>query len=416
MTRVAVVEGLRSPFAVPGTCFAAIPVEELARAVVRELIERSELDGASVDEVILGNVAQPPGAPNLARVVAVQAGLPLSVPAHTVARNCASGLEAVTEAFDRIRSGQAHTVIAGGAESASDGPLQFSPDLLRTVRRRAFLSLRPGMLRPCSALRALSADPLCGKTAGEIAEGLAKEFRISRADQDAFVLEGLARARQAEASRRWAQEIVPIYPAGETDGVARDGWPREEISAESLADLPPLFDPRHGTVTEGNRPAPADGAAALLLMSEARVRALGLRPLAWVRGYAYAGTDPRKAGLAPALATALALRRAGLSMREVGLVEIHESSAAELLALLRLFEKPALGGELGADLSELAPVAPGILNVNGGSIALGNPVGASGARVVLTLARQMRNSNAGFGLASVAATGGQGGTLLLENA
>lgn len=427
MTRVALVEGFRTPFVKAGTLFSELPSQELARTVLRELIERTELDPKSIDEVILGTVAQPIEALNISRIAAARAGVPLSVPAYTVTRNCASGLEAITEGFEKIRSGQAHTILAGGTESMSNFPFQFPPDATKFAWRRrqartwiaktkALFSARPGMLKPVSTLHKGLTDPLSGLLMGETAEVLAKEFRISRDEQDAFALESHQRAKQAKESRRFEEEIVPIYVPGEADAISRDVGPRNNLSIDTLKELPSIFDPRHGSVTVGNSSPITDGAAAVLLMSEARVRVLGVRPLAWIRSYSFAGLDPRKMGLGPAVATALALRQAGISMREIGLLEINEAFAAQVLAVLRVFEKPALGKSVGANAPELSAVDPKILNVNGGAIALGHPIGASGTRITLTLAKQLKSSNVPFGLASLCVGGGQGGAILLENA
>jgi acetyl-CoA acyltransferase len=408
-----------------GLGFKDLPAEELGRLAVRELIERTELDPRSLDEVIVGSVAQPMDATNIGRVVALQAGVPLSIPAHTVGRNCASGMQSITEAFELIRSGQAHTIIAGGTESMSNMPLVFPREMAdflggmmkaRSLPEKFLASLRfrPGMLKPIPALVQGLTDPFCGLNMGETAEILAKEFRISREEQDRFALRSHQLALKATKEGRMGEEVMPVFLPGRPAPVAEDVGPRDGQTLEALAKLKPFFDRRHGTVTVGNSCPVTDGAAAVLLMSEPRVRTLGIEPLGWIRSYAYAGLDPKRMGLGPAVAAPVALRRAGLTMAEMGLVEINEAFAAQVLACLRIFENPKLGEAHGANLPESGPVGLDRLNVNGGAIALGHPVGTSGTRITLTLTLEMKRRDVPFGLASLCVGGGQGAAIVVE--
>jgi acetyl-CoA acyltransferase len=424
MMRVALIDGVRTPFVKAGTAFNRVPAQELGRVAVRELIERNEIDVRSIDEVIVGNISQPMDAINIGRVIALNAGVPLSIPAHTVGRNCASGMQSISEGFELIRSGQAHTIVAGGTESMSNIPLFFPKEMgdflsgvakARTPIQKAaaFLRFRPRMLRPTIGLVEGLTDPFCGLNMGQTAEILAREFEISREEQDRFALESHQRAVAAAPKLR--EEIVPFFLPGNPP-VDADIGPRAEQTLEGLARLKPFFDRRHGSVTVGNSCPVTDGAAAVLLMSEARVRVLGLRPLAWIRSYAYGGLDPKRMGLGPAVASPIALRRAGITMKEIGLVEINEAFAAQVLANVRVFEKPSLGESVGANLPELSAIDPAILNVNGGAIALGHPVGSSGTRITLTLAKEMRRRQIPLGLATLCVGGGQGGAIVLEGA
>jgi acetyl-CoA acyltransferase len=425
VTRVAIIEGVRTPFAKAGTVLSDVSAQELGRVAVRELLEKTEIDPQTVDEVIIGNVAQPMEATNIGRVVALNAGLPLSLSAHTVARNCASGLQAITEGFELVRSGQAHTVIAGGTESMSNIPLVFPKEMSLFLERmmkakspmakaKAVSTFRPRMLKPIIALAEGLTDPFCGLNMGETAEVLAKEFRLSRKEQDEFALRSHQLAVTAMKSGRMKQESVPLFLPGSAKPIQDDVGPRDGQTMEALSKLKPIFDRRHGTVTVGNSCPITDGAAALMLMSESRVRTLNLKPIAWIRSYAYAGLDPKRMGLGPAVSSPKALRKAGLSMRDIGLVEINEAFAAQVLANLRVFEKPKLGEAVGANVPEMSPIDPEKLNVNGGAIALGHPVGTSGARITLTLAKEMEQRNVPLGLATLCVGGGQGGAIVLE--
>jgi acetyl-CoA acyltransferase len=426
MTRVAIVEGLRTPFAKAGTSLNGVSAQELGRLAVRELIERTEIDPRSVEEVIIGNVSQPADAINIGRVIALNAGLPVTLPSHTVARNCASGMQSITEAFEMIRSGQAHTVIAGGTESMSNMPLFFPKEMAdflgewmkaKTLPRkiRMLLRLRPRMFKPIFAIVEGLRDPFCGLSMGQTAEVLAKEFGISREEQDQFALRSHQLFAAAASAGRIKEELIPLFlPGLSPPYLDEDVGPRPDQTLAALAKLRPYFDSKHGTVTVGNSCPITDGAAAVLLMSESRVRVTGVEPLAWIRSYAYAGLDPKRMGLGPAVASPIALRRGGVTMRDVGLVEINEAFAAQVLANLRVFEKPALGEHVGANLPEMGPIRSDALNVNGGAIALGHPVGTSGTRITLTLAKEMKRRGVQLGLASLCVGGGQGAAILLE--
>lgn len=423
MTRVALVDGVRTPFAKAGAALASVSAQELGRIALRELLERTELDPDSVDEVIVGNVAQPMDATNIGRVIALSAGLPLKVSAHTTSRNCASGLQSITEAYELIRNNQAHTVIAGGTESMSNIPLLFPKEMSEFLgevwkarspiqKLLAFARFRPRMLKPIIALVEGLKDPFCGLSMGDTAEILAKEFRISRLDQDQFALRSHQLA--TAAAGRMAEEIVPLFLPGLKEPISEDLGPRKGQTLEALAKLKPFFDRRHGTVTVGNSCPVTDGAAMVVLMSEARVRVLGVEPLAWIRSYAYAGLDPRRMGLGPAVSTPLALRRAGLSLKDISLIEINEAFACQVLANLKIFEQPKLGERYGVSAAELSPIDIDRVNVNGGAIALGHPVGTSGTRLALTVSKEMKRRNLPLGLATLCIGGGQGGALILE--
>ncbi len=423
---VVLVGGVRTPFSEVGTMFRDVPAVELGRVAVREALERAEIDPGALDEVVVGNVAAPADAANLARVVSLLAQVPHHVPALTVNRNCASGIEAVVEAAYRIRAGDADLVVAAAVESMSRIPFVLGDEAQRIwsdvacagsgVGRLASLArLRPRHVRPASGLDIGLRDPVSGLSMGESAEVLAKEFGITREEQDDFALRSHRRAASAWAEGRMRDEVVPVPIPPAFERVAdRDNGIRPEQTAEALASLPPVFDREYGTVTAGNSSQISDGAVALVLASRERARQLGLRIVGRVRSWGFAGCEPMRMGLGPVYAAPIALRRAGgLDMARLDLVEIHEASSAQALACFRAFASRRFFQEnLGT-----APVGapdPDRVNVNGGAIAFGHPVGASGGRLVLTILREMERRDSSLGLVATCVGGGQGGALVLE--
>jgi acetyl-CoA C-acetyltransferase/acetyl-CoA acyltransferase len=423
---VGVVDGGRTPFVKLNTDFRHVSAVELGRVVVREAIERADIDPQEIDEVVVGNIAGPADAANIARVIALLAKIPDRVPAFTVARNCASGLEAIVEAAYRIRSGDADLVVAAAVESMSRIPLLFPPegqdawtDLGRArspaARLQALARFRPRHFKPVIALQLGLTDPVSGLNMGQTAEVLAREFGISRAEQDGFALRSHQRAEAAWEQGRMAAEVMPVpVPPRYERASEFDNGIRKGQSLEALAKLAPVFDRRFGTVTAGNSSQLTDGAAALVLASADRARDLGLPVLGRVRSWAFAGCDPSRMGLGPALAAPMALRRAGrLSMGHMELVEINEAFAAQVLAVMSALDSRAFCEEHLGTAAIGAP-DPDRVNVNGGAIALGHPVGASGARLVLTLLKELERRDRSFGLATLCVGGGQGGAMVLE--
>lgn len=423
---VVVVAGVRTPFVKAGTVLRHVGAVELGRVAVREAIERSDLDPEALDEVIVGNIAGPADAANVARVIALEAKVPKKVPAFTVSRNCASGLESVVEAAYRIRSGDADIVVAAAVESMSRIPLLFGDEaqdvwsaLARArgplARATALARFRPRHFKPVVALELGLTDPVSGLNMGETAEVLAREFAISRDEQDALALRSHKLASAAWSEGRMQGEVVAVpVPPRFTEAAERDNGFRENQTPEALAKLKPIFDRRFGTVTAGNSSQITDGAVAIVLASAERARALGLPVMGKIRSWGFAGCDPARMGLGPVLASPVALRRAGgLTMARMERVEINEAFAAQVLACMKAFESRSFCEEnLGT-----APVgAPALdrVNVNGGAIALGHPVGASGGRLVLTLLREMERANASLGLATLCVGGGQGAAVVLE--
>jgi acetyl-CoA acetyltransferase family protein len=420
---VVVVDGLRTPYAKANTELKDVPAQDLGRIVTVELLARTGFDAGQLDQVIFGNIAQPPDAVNVARVAALLAGVPARVPAFTVNRLCGSGLESIVEAAYRIAAGDADAIVAGGIESMSNIPLLFSKEsqevftgvfTARAAGQRvaAAARFRPRHFKPDIGLQMGLTDAVCGLNMGETAEVLAKEHGISREEQDAFALRSHQRVTMAR--EKLAEEIVPVpIPPDYKAMSVRDNGVRENQTLEALAKLRPFFDRRFGTVTAGNSSQITDGGAATLVMSAAAAKARGYKPLAKIRGFAFCALEPERMGLGPAVATPLALKKAGIAWKDVGLFEINEAFAAQVLANARVFPsaawhaKYATGGPIGE-------IDWDRTNVNGGAIALGHPVGSSGNRLVTTLAREMRRRGTEFGLATMCIGGGQGGAIVLE--
>jgi acetyl-CoA acyltransferase len=418
------VAGLRTPFVRAGTDFAQLDVLDLARAVTVELLQRSGLRPDAVDHVIYGNVTRPVQYSNLARELVLAAGLPKATPADTVTLACASACQAITDATNLIERGYADVVVAGGVEVLSNVPIALSPPLARSLvaasqsrstlaRLRSFRGLGLADLPPVAPS---ITETSTGLSMGQSAELMAKLNGIDRADQDAWALGSHRKAAAAWAAGRMVEEVAPVFVA--SDGgraVVRDNHIRPDTSLAKLGQLRPVFDRQYGTVTAGNSSPLTDGAASVLVMSGARAAALGLPVKAFIRSYAYAAVDP--AGqllIGPAYAIPMALERAGLQLRDIDVVEMHEAFAAQVLSTLQKLESNAFArDELGRS-EAVGAIDPGRINLRGGSIALGHPFGATGARCVATLVNEMEQQAAQFGLVSVCAAGGVGVAIVLE--
>jgi acetyl-CoA acyltransferase len=423
LRRACIIAGLRTPFARSGTVFKDVTAVQLARRATQELLERTALDGREVSEVAFGQVVASALAPNVAREVSLLPQLPRTVPAFTVNRACASAGQAISYAADQIGLGHADVVLAGGTESLSDIPIlhskRFSQVLVDASRAKTlgqrlaiFARTRPRDLIPVSPA---IAEPSTGESMGQSAEKMAKENGISRDAQDRLALMSHQRAAQATASGRLAEEIAPWFGGrGMDQVVTTDNLIRGDTSLDALAKLKPVFDKRYGSVTAGNASALTDGAAVVLMMEEQKARALGYRPLVAVRSYAVAAVDPGwQLLMGPAYAVPTALDRAGITWKELGLVEIHEAFASQVLSNVEAWASKAWAERLG----RAAPVGEvdwEKTNVHGGSIAIGHPFGATGARIATTLANEMVKRDVQFGLISICAQGGMGFAMVLE--
>ncbi len=418
-----IVTGVRTPFARAGTQLRDVSGVAMARHAARELIYRSGVDGREVDEVIFGQVVPSVLAPNVAREVSLLPQLPRTIPAYSLNRACASSAQAIASAHDQIVLGHADTIIAGGVESLSDVPILHSKRMSRLLvdaskaktlgaRLGTFAKVRPRDLVPVTPA---IAEPSTGESMGQSAEKMAKENGISRADQDALALLSHQRAAAATADGRLTAEIAPWFGGKAMDQVvSTDNGVRADSSLEALAALKPVFDRRYGSVTAGNASPLTDGAAAVLVMERAKALALGYRSLVSIRSYAVAAVDPGwQLLMGPLFAVPTALDRAGLSLADMGLVEIHEAFAAQVLSNVQAWGSKAWAERTGRS----APVGEidwERTNVMGGSIAIGHPFGATGARIATSLANEMVRRDVQFGLISICAQGGMGFAMVLE--
>jgi acetyl-CoA acetyltransferase family protein len=422
--RLVIVDGIRTPFAKMGTEFAALPADELGRMAVDALLTRTGIDPAIVDEVIIGCVGQPIEAANVSRVIALRAGIPRHVPAITVSRNCASGMEAITQADEKLATGRGSVFIVGGAESMSQYPLAYKYSTavkfaaLNKAKKlhqklKAMGAFRPSDFSPRIGLLLGLTDPTCGLGMGQTAEIITRENGITREMQDAFAVESHRRA--LDGRERLKEEICAAYvPPGFKRVLEEDNGPRGDQSLEVLAKLRPVFDRKTGTVTAGNSSQVTDGAAALLVMGEKRAEELGLKPLGALIGYAYAGCDPERMGLGPLHAIAQAERKYKLGVKDAQLIEINEAFAGQVLAVQKLAESKEYA-EKHLDRSKaIGAISPDILNVNGGAVALGHPVGATGSRLVLTALKELKRRNQKRALTTLCIGGGQGAALWVE--
>ena len=423
--KVAIIAGARTPLAKVGTALKDMPMTELAKAVIQETLHRQAWPVDEIDEVIIGNVVMPADAANPARVAALQAGIPPAVPALTVQRNCASGMEAIVQASSLIRSRHAQVVLAGGAESMSSIPLMFPLETLepitrlakaRTFRQKltALANFRPRHFKPVPALLLGLTDPLCNMIMGKTAEVLAHEFNITRSEQDEFSLQSHRKAVHATKNGHFDGQIFTIYAGKRFKPVTQDIGPREEQTLAALGKLKPIFDRRDGTVTVGNSCQITDGAAAVLIVDDQIAHAGGHEPLGYIRATANVGLDPSHMGLGPVYAINKVLMKAGLELSDIGLFEINEAFAAQVLACLKAANSNSFCREHFGRNRPLGEVDQACLNVNGGAIALGHPVGASGTRIVLNLILEMKKRNVQYGIASLCVAGGQGAAILME--
>ena len=418
-----IVPGVRTPFAKAGTSFKDLTAIDLGRIAVRELLARSGVPGAEIDQLVYGTVIHDPHAPNVAREVGL-ATLPATVPATTVSRACATANQAITDAVALVETGQAAVVIAGGAESLSHIPFTASDELsevlVRASKARSLKSrlaeishLRPADLVPRSPQ---IAEPTTGETMGESAERMAKENGISREAQDAWALRSHQLAAAGTDDGRLTAEIAPVYvPPSYEEVEQEDNGIRRDTSLEKLASLKPVFDREFGSVTAGSASPLTDGACAVLVMDEERARQSGFEVMGRVRGYAYSALDPAGQLLqGPAYAVPVALDRAGVTMADIDLMEMHEAFAAQVLSNLQWLDSQRFAEE---ELGRSEPVGhppEDRINVMGGSIAIGHPFGATGGRITTTLLNEMARRDATLGLMTVCAAGGMGFAMVLE--
>ena len=422
--RVAVAYGLRTPFVKSETLFQNLSALDLGKIATVELINRSEIDPKEIDEVVFGTVVPSVKTPNLARDIALSSGIPSSAPAYTVGTACASGNQAITNAAESIIVGNADVVVAGGTESLSDIPFLFSKKFKTTLShyrkgKNTVQRVKPFLERSLSDLTPdvpQLVEPYTGLTMGESAEKMAKENNISREDQDAFAFRSHKLAGQATEDGRLREEIIrTLVPPGFSTVVTSDNGIRKDTSIEALSKLTPVFDREYGTITAGNSSSLTDGACALLLMSEEKAKAMGYQPLGYIRSYAYAALSPDDQPLmGPAYAIPVALDRAGITLKEIDLIEIHEAFAAQVLSNIQALASKRFAEEKLGRSDPVGEVDLDKLNVHGGSIAIGHPFGATGARLTITMLNELIRREGKFGLITACAAGALGFAMVVE--
>lgn len=397
MKEVVIVGGVRTPIGSHGGAFRDLTAQELAAIVMKEVIKRTELDPNLIDDVIFGCIGQYSDAPNIARVAALMAGIPTRVPGYTVQRNCVASMQAITCAYQAIQAGDGEIFLVGGTESMSTAPY-----VVRGARWG--LKLRHGQFT--DALWEGLTDPLCDMIMGYTAENLAMMYAISRQEQDEFAVQSHKKAFRATRTGRFDDEIVPVRVSKKVAGqevayedIVHDECINPALSVQKAALYPTVFK-QGGTVTPANACPISDGAAAMIVMTEEKAKALGYKPLAYIRSYAYAAVPPEIMGLGPTKAVPKALAKAGLKLTDIDLIELNEAFAAQSIAVGMELEK------YGWDWDKV--------NVNGGAIALGHPVGCTGTRIVVTLLHEMIKRDVPLGLATACVGGGQGGAIIIE--
>ena len=422
--RVAIVAGLRTPFVKSNTGFKDFSALELGRQVVSELVQRAEIPPGAIDQIVFGTVIPSVQLPNIAREVGLASGLPKNIDAYSVVRACATSLQAMTSAADAIALGEIDLAIAGGAEAMSDVPIMYSRPVAQAVvaaSRGRTLMEKLQAFTDVSAKDLLPVPPAIaeystGLSMGESAEKMAKENGISREDQDKWAHRSHFLAAQAWEAGKFGKEVMRVLTGKNFDQVvAEDNIVRKDSKLEGYARLKPVFDRKYGSITAGNSSPLTDGAAALVVCAEERAKELGLKPLGFLKSYAYAAVDPNWQLLqAPAFTAPKALKRAGMTLKDIDLVEIHEAFAAQVLSNLQAWASKKFADEHLGGAQPIGEIPEEKINPRGGSIALGHPFAATGARMVHQALRELEEKGKNTALISVCAAGGLGAAVILE--
>lgn len=420
--RIAIIDGLRSPIAKANGKLNDVSADTLGAIITKELVLRNDLDYKQFDEVIMGNVSQPANAANIARVMAIRAGFPQSTIAYTVHRNCASGMQSISSAIEKINSNQGELYLVGGMESMSNIPLLFSDEFRNLITKftytksiieklKLLTTFRLRFLKPTIGLISGLTDPISGKIMGITAENLANEFKISRAAQDEYALNSHKKAQKAIEAGIFKDEIHPIMTKNAS--ISNDDGVRFNQTIEALNKLNPIFERVGGTVTAGNSSQVSDGACSLIVCTESKAKELNLEPIGFITDYAYAGLDAHRMGLGPVYATKKLFDKTGITLKDIDLIEMNEAFAAQVIANIEAFKSEEFCQKT-FNSPAIGEIDESILNVNGGAIALGHPVGMSGARIVLTALKELKRRNKNKALATLCIGGGQGAAFLLE--
>jgi len=426
MKDVYIVDGKRTPQAKSGLDLKDVQAPYLGAYLVKHLIDNTEIPTDMVDEVIFGNTGCPAKYPNVGRVIALEAGLHKKTSAYSVHRNCASGMEAVSEAYLKIASGRSDIIVAGGVESMSQMPLMYNKEMTELFAKlmkaksvgeklSAMSAFRPNYLTPIVAIEQGLTDPFCGLNMGQTAELLARELKITREMQDTFANNSHMKAVAATKEGRFKDEILPITIGGSLSKLlTNDVGPRDNSTVEGLGKMKPYFEKKSGTVTVGNSCPITDGGSALLFASEEAVKKYNLKPMAKLTDYHFHGLEPERMGMGPLLAMDGVMKRTGLKLEDFDLFELNEAFAAQILAVSIGLKDKEVAAKFNVDRA-WGELDWSKVNVNGGGIALGHPVGSTGSRLIVTLMHELRRRKGKYGLASLCIGGGQGGAVVIEN-
>ena len=421
--RIAIVAGLRTPFAKQATAFHGVPAVDLGKIVVNELLQKHDVDPAIIDQLVFGQVVQMPEAPNIAREIVLGTGMKTSTDAYSVSRACATSFQSTVNVAESIMAGHVDVGIAGGADSSSVAPIGVSKKLARTLvdlTKARSLGQRLSLLSRLGLKDLLPVSPAVaeystGISMGQTAEQMAKTYQISRQDQDA-----LAHRSHTLATRSWqegklAGEVMTVHAEPYKSYIDKDNCFRENSVLESYAKLKPVFDRKHGTVTAATSTALTDGGAAILLMREGRAKELGYKPLGYIRSFGFAAIDVWQDMLmGPSYATPIALQRAGMNLADLDLIEMHEAFAAQALANMKMFGSTKFAQEqLGRDKA-IGDIDMDKFNVMGGSLAYGHPFAATGARLITQTLNELNRRGGGVGLTTACAAGGLGAAMIVE--
>ncbi|NQY22943.1 MAG: thiolase family protein [Campylobacteraceae bacterium] len=420
--KIVIIDGLRSPISKAGFELKNIQADTLGAIITKELVLRTGISYDAFDEIILGNVAQPAHAANIARIIAIKAGFSQKTPAYTVHRNCASGMQAISSAIEKINSDQGSLYLVGGVESMSNIPLLYQDaykDFITQIsyskslaqRLKILSTFKLSHLKPVIALLLGLSDPISGQIMGLTAENLANEFGISREEQDEYALLSHLKAQAAQEKNILDDEIHAIIT--KETSFFKDNGIRFNQNMQALEKLKPIFDKNAGTVTAGNSSQISDGACMLILSTQSKAKELGLKVLGCIKDYAYVGLEAKRMGLGPIYATKKLFDKTGTSLKDIDLIELNEAFSAQSLANIKAFNSNSFCKKT-FNSPALGEINPDILNVNGGAIALGHPVGMSGARIVLSALKQLKRTNKKTALATLCVGGGQGAAFLLE--
>ncbi len=426
MKPVYLVDGKRTPQAKAGGELKEIAAPYLGHYLIRHIVDKYALPSDAIDEVIVGNTGTPAKYPNIGRVIALEAGLHKKTSGYSVHRNCASGMEALSQAFVKIGSGRSDLIFAGGVENMTQMPLMFNKQMTEffmelmkakspVQKLKIFATFRPHFMAPIIAVEQGLTDPFCGKNMGQTAETLARELGISRREQDEFANLSHHKAANATKDGKFRDEILPITAGDKLDKmIADDLGFRANSTAEGLGKLKPYFERETGTVTVGNACPLTDGGSMWLLASEEAVKKYNLDPMARMVDYHFHGLEPERMGLGPVVATHGVLKRAGMKLDQMDLFEYNEAFAAQIIGCMKVMKDKNLSSKWGID-EVIGEIPLERLNVNGGGIALGHPVGSTGSRLVVTLAHELKRRRQKYGIASLCIGGGQGGAVIIEN-